>query len=353
VRIEEVSPENKKLILGLVGVAGAGGERGGSMNLVGMPQTRWFQGIVQSVATFGLFVRPAGYDSIGLVHQSRIPRDLTAALKKRVPPAANGNTSDVQHLFREGDVVKARVQSSDGKKIELSMLPFRANEEDEDDYVVEGRDPEGDEDKFQQDQRDEDENEERYDAEDTLLWWRGAPYVKSSAGTEAVMDEEVEVVKESTDIIEGTWRRMFEVDMREDAADFSSKVRDAEMKELEEEIGELMGLDDDMSSGIGFGSTTSLSSKKVGQFVSLSSLPAEWKAEMEFFKELEKAEGDRKIGLKAGKASEQSEFESLLREVEVEIDASNARAPRRDDAPVVEEAQAPPAQAAPAEAAAQ
>ena len=43
------------------------------------------------------------------------------------------------------------------------------------------------------------------------------------------------------DIVEGTWRRMFELDMREDAADFSSKVIENELKELAEEIGELNG----------------------------------------------------------------------------------------------------------------
>ena len=40
-------------------------------------------------------------------------------------------------------------------------------------------------------------------------------------------DEEAEVINESPAIVEGTWRRMFEVDMREDAADFSSKILEA------------------------------------------------------------------------------------------------------------------------------
>ena len=29
------------------------------------------------------------------------------------------------------------------RRIELSMLPYKVDDEDEDDYVVEGRDPEG------------------------------------------------------------------------------------------------------------------------------------------------------------------------------------------------------------------
>ena len=62
----------------------------------------------------------------------------------------------------------------------------------------------------------------------------------------AVSDPEAEVVMESKAVVEGTWRRMFEVDMREDQADFSTKVREADLKEMEEEIGELSGLDEDL-----------------------------------------------------------------------------------------------------------
>ena len=45
----------------------------------------------QSVSPFGLFVRPAGYENVGLVHMSRVPRDLVYALKKvgpRLPHSA-------------------------------------------------------------------------------------------------------------------------------------------------------------------------------------------------------------------------------------------------------------------------
>jgi hypothetical protein len=45
------------------------------------------------------------------------------------------------------------------------------------------------------------------------LWWRGEPYVKSSLLENAV-DEEIDVLNESKDIVEGTWRRMFEIDLR-------------------------------------------------------------------------------------------------------------------------------------------
>ena len=41
------------------------------------------------------------------------------------------------------------------------------------------------------------------------------------------VDEEAAVLNESPAIVEGTWRRLFEVDMREDAADFSTKILEA------------------------------------------------------------------------------------------------------------------------------
>ena len=68
---------------------------------------------------------------------------------------------------------------------------------------------------------------------------------------------------------------MFEVDLREDEADFSSKAMEAEIKELEEEIGELNGLDDDMVDCVGFGQ--SFQPTKIGSFVSMSAIPADWK----------------------------------------------------------------------------
>jgi hypothetical protein len=94
------------------------------------------------------------------------------------------------------------------------MLPYRSAADDEDDYVVEGRDPEGEEGKNNFEDTTEDEVVD-YNAEDTLLWWRGAPYVKSSSAEEVALDEEIEVINESSSIVEGTWRRMFEIDLRE------------------------------------------------------------------------------------------------------------------------------------------
>jgi hypothetical protein len=200
------------------------------------------------------------------------------------------------------------------------MLEYKDESEEGDDYVVEGRDPEEDEDKKESKYEEEsDEVFATWDPESTLLWWRGAPYHKTvteSSGPK--VDEDFEVLDESIKIIEGTWRRMFEVDMREDENDFNSKAMEAEMKELEEEIGELGGMDDDMVDCVGFGSSSH--SQRVGSFVSMTSLPAEWKEEMEFFKELDTTDVAKISGLRAGKKAEQAEFEALLKEVELELE---------------------------------
>ena len=50
---------------------------------------------------------------------------------------------------------------------------------------------------------------------------------------------------------------------------------------------------------------------------------------MEFFKDLESVNTAKISGLRAGKAAEQAEFDSLLREVEKELDQASAQAPRR------------------------
>ena len=50
---------------------------------------------------------------------------------------------------------------------------------------------------------------------------------------------------------------------------------------------------------------------------------------MEFFKDLESVNSAKITGLRAGKAAEQAEFDSLLREVEKELDQASSQAPRR------------------------
>jgi hypothetical protein len=51
---------------------------------------------------------------------------------------------------------------------------------------------------------------------------------------------------------------------------------------------------------------------------------------MDFFKELETQDTTKMSGLRAGKAAEQAEFETLLKAVELELDQAATRgAPRR------------------------
>ena len=331
-----------------------------SVPMNGISPERWLQGIVTSVHSFGLLVRPAGKEFTGLVHPSRIPRELTNVLRKRVtPPTGNANMTECELLFRAGDVVKVRVNSvSQDNKIELSMLPYRASDEEEDDYVVEGRDPEEEEgSKSSFEQRDEEPEDVSYDAQDTLLWWQGAPYVKTAL-FESTEDQEVAVVMESAAVVEGTWRRMFEVDLREDQADLSTKIREEDMKEMDEEIGELKGLDEDLLDSDGMGALgagaaefrIASSTARLGNFISNAAVPKAWTDKIEFFKDVSSAETTKVSALRKGKTSEQSEFEALLREVEAELDAQAARQPRAQaPAPVADEA-APVEPEAPASA---
>ena len=94
VQVADVNTKDKKLILSMKIASRPGVEAFSSV-----PPSKWFQGIVQNVATFGLFVRPAGFDSVGLVHVSQIPRDLISALKKRVQMPEGTNKTDVEIHF--------------------------------------------------------------------------------------------------------------------------------------------------------------------------------------------------------------------------------------------------------------
>lgn len=334
VLINEMADDGKKMTLSLVGgsAGGGGSSEGGSLEGTGFSKDQWMQGVVTSVSNFGLFVRPAGYDMVGLVHARQIPRDLMASLKKQVDMSSPGDKTDVELLFQEGDVVSCRVNSFNGpKKLDMSMLPPK-DEEESDDYVVDGRDPEESEEggpggqrrrssKYAENNVDSEEVS-GFNGEGKLLWWRGAPY--SPLGRPG-NDEDVEmaVITESDKVVEGVWRRMFEVDLREDAADFSSRVNEQELKELQSDIGELMGLDDEMfemadltmmSRG-----PTSVGASAMGI---MDQLPEDWKSELSFFKETSTTQSALDSMYKGGKATEQSEFDALIREVEVEIQAS-------------------------------
>ena len=335
VQIDEVSVGDKKLVLSMKFESRAPVEA-----FLEIPHSKWFTGIVQSVSNFGIFVRPAGYDATGLVHASRVPRDLIAAMKKASPISPGTNKTDIEALFNENDVVKVRVHSvnAGSRRLELSMLPYRAEEEDDDDYVVEGREPEGEE-TVMQSADDDDEDAVEYVAENTLLWWRGKPFADSASTVdEDAEEEEFSVLSENAQVIEGTWRRMFEIDMREDELDFSSKIADEERKELEEELGELMGLDED-DEFLDLGSKYNV--RKMGSYISPDALPAEWRNQIEFFKELDSHENAKKAYMKRGKVAEQEELDKLLREVEIELENAAAKAPKRESAPSDESEAAP------------
>ena len=339
VKIEDINRAESKLLFSMKTPA----QRGVNdvTAFLAIDQKNWIQATVVSATKFGLFVRPTSHETQGLIPGSQVPRDLISALKQVQPVDTSKDKTDVEQLFQPGDIVKCRVQKVDAEagKLSLSMLPYRGNDE-EDDYVVEGRDPEGEED---QDNSNDDDEDDDFDAQSTLVWWKGAPYVKVVPQDE-VVDEEEAVLMESKKVVEGAWRRMFELDMRQDENDFNSKALEAEIKELEEEIGELDGLDYDMIDAVGFSGGVSTNKKKVGSFVGAMVLPAEWKEELEFFKELETLEASVTTGLRAGKDKEKSEFETLIREVEQELEKVTPKRPE----PVV--AAVEPVVAVPAEA---
>jgi len=328
IKVETINRAENKLVFSMRVPA----QRGANdvTGFLAIDQKVWLQAQVVSATKFGLFVRPNGQESQGLIPGSQVPRDLISALKQVQPVDASKDKTDVEQLFQSGDIVKCRIQKVDSEagKVSFSMLPYKASNDDEDDYVVEGRDPEGEE---EQDNLNDDDEDDDFDAQSTLLWWKGGPYVKVVPEDEKI-DEEEAVLLESKKVVEGAWRRMFEVDMRQDENDFNSKALEAEIKELEEEIGELDGLDYDMIDAVGFSGGLSTNKKKVGSFVGAMVLPAEWKEELEFFKELETLETSVTTGLRAGKEKEKSEFETLIREVEQELEKVT---PKRPVEPVV------------------
>lgn len=326
VKVEQMSVGDKKLVLSMR----AG--KGDISSFDSTPHDMWMQGVVESVASFGLFVRPVGSQATGLVHFSRVPRNLLNILKSKLPatdattPAQDGIAASkeplsmIQQCFAPGDVIKVRVHevSTERGRLELSMLRYRANTDEEDTYIVEGRDKEGEE--YNDNFDDQDDDDEEYDPEDTVLWWQGSPYVKTGP-VEQLEDEDTAVLKESSSIVEGTWRRMFELDLRADEADFSSRAIDMDLKEIADEIGELDGLDAELVGDQRFGNAD-YGKAKFGSFVGMKNFPSEWQKEMLFFQDLETAESSFKSKLRGGKSGDISELESLLKEVEAELNAS-------------------------------
>lgn len=213
------------------------------------------------------------------------------------------------------------------------MMPAKNSDGDDDGYIVDGRDPEGEEGKPQTSDQNDDQMD--FDPEDTLLWWRGAPYKKAQAEVDAetlMATAEAGVTQESSSIVEGTWRRLFEIDLRADMSESSSKQLEQEAKGISEDIGELAGLDEVLCED-SFGMGTSFNNKQFGASVPAVGLPDEWIKELSFFKESSSFQEESTAVLKGGKKNEQAEFEKLLREVEIELDAVS---PRRSKAAEVD-----------------
>jgi len=224
----------------------------------------------------------------------------------------------------------------ESKKLELSMLPFKESEDEEDDYIVEGRDTEDQEEDDFNDSTDDDE--QIFDGESLLLWWKGSPYkaVGNKETEVAAVDEETQVLGESDLVIAGSMRRMFEVDLRQDEADQSSKMFEAELKELEEEIGELNGLDEDIVD-YSIGSVGYKGALKVGSSVSWSAFPPQLKQDMEYFKDISTSSSK----IREKKEEAMAELEAIVREIE-----GTMKIP-----PKVEDAATPPPSAVPEEVA--
>ena len=103
---------------------------------------------------------------------------------------------------------------------------------------------------------------------------------------------------------------------------------DREVEEINDEIGELQGLENELLDSLGM-TRDSSENELFGSFVSTSSLPADWKEQIAFFNDFEQIESSAKSILRGGKTAEQGEFEMLLKEVEIELQAAAKRNPRR------------------------
>lgn len=92
---------------------------------------------------------------------------------------------------------------------------------------------------------------------------------------------------------------------------------------MEEEIGELGGLDEDLIDATGFGYKPKYS---LGSSIAASVLPADFKAQLEFFKEVEASEQALNTQLRRGKEAEKEQFEAMIKEAELEA-AGQRRGP--------------------------
>jgi hypothetical protein len=164
-----------------------------------------------------------------------------------------------------------------------------------------------------------------YDPEMTLVWWRGSAYVRTpqrllrdmtTAQRRALESQQaLDVIYESRETIDGTWRRAFEQDLALDQQDSSNRGAKKFFDEIATEIGCLADLDGDK---IVDRDVFRTSNNKVpfGAFVDESIIPAEWRDKVTYFRDLEERVKEMDAQLRAGKKADRREMEAFMSEAQ-------------------------------------
>lgn len=348
VKVEEVNPQDGKLVFSIPPSIHQ------LESFAKLPADQWTVAEVKSVTAFGIFVRPVGSDISGLIHRSRIPTALLTELRNRVSQESpqslcqdqggdhdSRSQQDLGNIFQVGDVVKVRVHGVDESalRVDFTMMPDR----DEDEGFI----PE-----FQLQQFESmpgapiqpinyaDESEEGdgigFDAESTLVWWRGAAYKHSAEADSSPVDKECAVVEESRELRVGEWRRSFEETRRSEAIGSNSVALQNEIREIDEEIGDMASFTREMEidpMGILNGpiSTDASQPRKPFSLLSredLSIFPSDWRTNLPVFDDAERKAALQMKLLKGGKSSDAEELVCLLTEIEKDISPNEKRGER-------------------------
>lgn len=165
-----------------------------------------------------------------------------------------------------------------------------------------------------------------FDPEDTLIWWRGDAYLNTAerfkrdmtpAQRLALMEKEAQdVIYESSEVVDGTWRRAFEEDLALDQHDSTSRGRKKLLDEIDAQIGALAGLDGSKIIDMGIHKTSDpLAKVKFGVFMDPEMIPPEWRDQVDFFRVAEEREKSINARLRAGKKGDRLAMENTIREV--------------------------------------
>lgn len=348
VRVEEVNPQDGKLVFSIPPSIH-------QLELFAkLPAEEWTMAEVKSVTAFGIFVRPVGSDISGLIHRSRIPTDLLTELRNRVsqetpqsPSHDQGDDRETRgqlelgNIFQVGDVVKVRVHDVDESalRVDFTMLPDR----DEDEGFI----PEFQIQEFESTQgslvqpieyADEsgagDGN--AFDAESTLVWWRGAPFKHSTEADSSPADKECSIVEESRELGIGQWRRSFEEARRSEAIGSNSVALQNEIREIDEEIGDMATFTKEMQidpMGIFDGPISTEAPQPRKPFTllcreDLSIFPSDWRTNLPLFDDVERRAAWQTKFLKGGKLRDAEALVLLLAEIEKDISPLEKRGER-------------------------